>query len=132
MKVILDTNVVISAVYFGGSPKKIIEHWIEQKFLLILSLEIADEYIKTNQVLQKKYEPIAEEIIQSLITEGEYYSPIKLKKNICKDRNDDKFLTCALASAANFIVTGDKLLLELKNIGVTKIVTPSSFLNIIK
>jgi predicted nucleic acid-binding protein len=49
MRIVIDTNVIISAIFFNGTPRRILEKWAEEKFELICSQEIIEEYIAERQ-----------------------------------------------------------------------------------
>lgn len=55
MKVILDTNVLISGIFFSGPPYDILKLWADGKFQLILSTEILQEYQRVGEALKKQY-----------------------------------------------------------------------------
>ena len=128
MIVVLDTNVVISAIFFSKSLEPVLTHWASGAFSTALTKEIADEYIDVYQRMFEKYEALAEQVFKAIIFKSSYYDPLPLPKQICEDPDDDKFISCALSCDANYIVTGDKLLLAVNEIGHTKIITPKKFL----
>lgn len=55
MRIVLDTNVLVSAVFFGGVPGRILEAWRDGKLQLVLSVDILEEYQRVGQVLASKY-----------------------------------------------------------------------------
>ena len=129
MKVIIDTNVFISGLFWSGPPSKIMEMWESRKLSLVLSDEIFEEYKRVAFHLQEKH-PLIDlaPFFNLLIFHGEFYTPAKLSKNICKDPDDDKFISCALASYVNIVISGDKELLNLSGYQGVSIITPSLFL----
>jgi uncharacterized protein len=128
MIVILDTNVVMSAIFFSKTLKPVLEHWAAGKYSIAMTKEIAEEYIDIYERLSKKYEPLAESILKAVLAKSAYYEPVALPGQVCEDPDDDMFLACALSCSAGYLVTGDKLLLAVREIGKTAIVTPKVFL----
>ena len=129
-KVVIDTNVVISALLFGGAPGKLVTFWqrgiIEPK----ASKEIIDEYLRV--LTYPKFELSEEEINYVLYQEIlPYFDIINVKSGpriIKKDPEDDKFIRCALAANAEYIISGDQHLLALKNYQKIQVLSPSEFI----
>ena len=130
MRVVIDTNIFISS-FFGGNPRKIIDLWKEGKINLCLSSDILDEYI---DVLQRFLGINSKEIneLLNLFSKG---TNILFTKNtpsidvIKKDPADNKFIACAVKLKADYIITGDSALKEIKKYFNIKIISPSRFLN---
>lgn len=132
MIVLLDTNVVMSALFFSKALVPILSHWAEGTFTVALSKEIADEYNDVYERMVKKTgRRSLESIFKAILTSATYYEPVNLKMQICKDPDDDMFLACALACQASYITTGDKLLLEVGEIGMTQIIKPADFIKLL-
>ena len=129
MKVVLDTNVFISSVFFGGQPGKILAAWRDGKIMLVLSTEILEEYIEVLHRLEKLYPPVeADPIIALVLADSEIISVPPLNGPVSSDPDDDKFIACALKSGANLIISGDKHLLAVSDYRGIKVVKPSEFL----
>lgn len=128
-KVVFDTNVLISAILFGGNSRECLELVVEGKVELFISGEIISEF---EGVLRRKKFGVAEEnlryILSSVDSIVNYVSPGKKLSIIEKDPEDNKFIECALESGADFIISGDKHLLELEKFQKIKILTPTDFL----
>ncbi|KKS96066.1 MAG: nucleotide-binding protein PINc [Candidatus Gottesmanbacteria bacterium GW2011_GWA2_43_14] len=134
IRVILDTNVLISGLFGikNSASAKILIAVRNQKFILVNSPEILEEIAevinrerivkitKMNKAERKKF-------MEELIGRSEVTSGRKLSKSGGRDEKDDKFLACAYEAHADYIVTGDKDLLVLKEYGYTKIVSPKEF-----
>ena len=128
MRVILDTNVFISAVFFGGEPGKILKAWRDGEVLLVLSDEILKEYIDVLGRLEKQYPPIeAEPIIELLLAGSKIVSAPPLGDSVSSDPDDDKFIACAIAAKANVVVSGDKHLVSVDGYRGIRVVKPSEF-----
>lgn len=133
MKVVLDNNVFISGIFWQGLPHQIIELAEEKKIEIFSSQEILDELFG---VLQKeKFEYLFQE---GKTTRQEVFQKILDLVQICKpkveiqvikdDPSDNIFLACALASRADFIISGDSHLLKLKSFQGIPIITAQQFL----
>jgi len=129
MKLVLDTNVYISAFYWGGNPQKIIDRISEGMDTLYVSSTILNEVADVMARPKFKSTP---EIIDGYIKAIEKISkkvfPTGSIKEICRDKDDDDKIECGVISKADFIITGDEDLLILKSYQGIKIVTPSEYL----
>jgi putative PIN family toxin of toxin-antitoxin system len=128
-KVIIDTNVFLSGILFGGNPRKIIQLWLDNKFILCLSPELKAEILGK---LKRKFALPPKElqsIEEALDTKSNKFMP-KTKLNICRDPQDNFLFELAYESKADFIISGDKLVLELEKYKNTKIITPKKFLDV--
>jgi len=128
LKVILDTNVIVSSIW-GGNPKLIIDLWKKGEIIFVVSFEIVSEYM----TLLKRFdfpEEMYSELL-SLMSEPKFTIWVKPTKhfNIIRgDAEDNKFLDCAAESEAAYIISGDKHLKNLKQFKETEIVSPKDFL----
>jgi uncharacterized protein len=130
MKVVIDTNVFVSS-FFGGNPRKIIDMWKQGKLTLCLSKEIISEYTTVlNRIGLENQKELKE--IFSLFARGIHSvfsgKPPALKV-VIGDPDDDKFIECAVALKAEYIISGDKDLLEVSEYMEIKILNPREFLN---
>lgn len=113
MRIVLDTNVFVSAVFFGGIPGRILEAWRDGRLQLVLSPAILDEYQRVGQVLTAQYAGVDLEPILALLTvEAEFVESPDLPTPVSADPDDDKFLACAGAAGVAVIVSGDKDLVD--------------------
>lgn len=132
-RVVLDTNIVISGLLFGGVPGKITDLWKRKEILPLLSKEISREYLK---VLSYQKFKLSEPEISFFIYEEilPYFEVVIAKHShgtiIMDDPDDDKFIHCAVSGNADYIVSGDGHLLNLGRYGTVKIVSVSDFLKI--
>ena len=127
MKVVVDTNVLISAFVFGGNAERVLEK------VLVSAELIASEFIfdELRRVLNQKFEVPSDNvnrILTSLNQVALVLSPDSPLPAVCRDADDNYILPLAEFSNADFIVTGDKDLLVLEAFGTTLIVSPSLFL----
>ena len=130
MKVVLDTNVLISSIFFSGPPLQILKAWRKADVQFVISPEIIEEYLRVSRVLADQFPSVEiNPILTLIITHSEIVQPQVLDRQICQDPDDDKFLACALSSDTKIIISGDKHLLKLKeHCGIT-ILTPRAFLD---
>ncbi len=130
MRVVLDTNVIISALLFTGRTSDLTPLWQAGEITPLVSREILDEYI---QVLAYPKFHLTENEIRSLIEEEvlPYVQVVKPRKRlnvVRRDPSDDKFIECAVAGKSLVIVSGDKDLLSLETYRNISIMTPVQFL----
>ena len=132
VKVVLDTNVYISAILFGGKPERIISMARSSEIELLISPDILAEVAK---VLRAKFAWTDEQIrvtlaeITSITT---LITPKIALKVIAEDKADNMFLACALAGGAEYVVSGDTRHLQpLKEYQGIRILSPAEFLPII-
>jgi putative PIN family toxin of toxin-antitoxin system len=129
MRVVIDTNIIISALFFGGLPDKFLKLVFEEKIKAVASAEIISEYIETDsEFAQKANRRIQSNTLEQIIYPIEIILP-KTKVEICRDPDDDKFIACAVDGKCKYIVSGDKDLLELKSFKNVEIVTVREFMN---
>ena len=130
MRIILDTNVVISGIFFTGPPYQILKAWREGKLHLVISEEILAEYRRVGETLALQFPPIdLWSILDMLSAAAEVVSVKCLPKPVCDDPADDKFLACALAGECKLIVSGDKHLLKVSGFRGIKVLKPWEFVN---
>lgn len=131
MRVVLDTNVVISALLFGGKAGDVIPLWQSSRFQWLASKDIVREYAR---VLSYPKFRLEEQDIRELLNEEilPFVTPVHVRRTprvIAKDPSDDKFLACAVAGRAETIVSGDRHLLDLRSYQRIPIVTLAAFLS---
>jgi len=128
MIAVFDTNVFIAAIITEGVCSKLLSRARTREFYLISCPFIMTEIRRT---LSKRFRLSHEEITSAIEPISEATDQIiehNLKvTNICRDRDDDHVLACALAAKAEYLVTGDSDLLEIKNFQGIKILTPREF-----
>ena len=128
MRVILDTNVFVSGVFFAGPPYRILEAWRDGDLQLVLSQEILEEYQRVGEILAERFSAVSlQPIIDLVTTKAEIFPNQILPEPICDDSDDDKFISCALASGCRVIVSGDKHLLKTSGFGGIMVLRPRQF-----
>ena len=128
MRIILDTNVLVSGIFFSGPPSEILKAWRDGEVKLVLTPAIIDEYVRVASLLANKFSGIKiTPILTLIIANSDIIHPPPFPNEICEDPDDDKFLACALASESSTIVSGDKHLLKLSGFRGLEILTPRAF-----
>jgi putative PIN family toxin of toxin-antitoxin system len=130
MKVVLDTNVFVSGVFFTGPPFKILDAWRKKRVQLVLSPEIFDEYQRVGEALGKKFPGVElESALALLAAHAEFMEAPALPQPVCEDPDDDKFLACAKAAKCRYVVSGDKHLLNVSGYEGIQVLRPAEFCN---
>ena len=131
-RVVLDTNVWISALNFGGKPAQILKIAVKKQIRFYCSQTLFAELVG---VLRKKFGYSDEKIeeVEVLFKKRVKFREPRITLNVVKtDPADNRVLECALEAEADYIVSGDKDLLNLGNLKKIKIVNPAEFLRIFK
>ncbi len=124
---VADTNVLISALIFGGLPELILD--LAKTGVISLSTSPV-LLLELEHVLQQKFDWQSEEIQQARVQFESFLfivNPTQTLKVIVDDPADDRVLECALESHAEFIITGDRHLLKLSVYEEISIITPRRF-----
>jgi putative PIN family toxin of toxin-antitoxin system len=131
MRVVLDTNVFISS-FFGGNPRALIDLWKTGRLTLCLSQDILDEYVEVLRRLGLHGTPELDELLTFFATGSHLLFTTRTPEvRVVADPDDDRFIACALALTAEYIVTGEKALLDVRHYQGIEVVTPREFLDII-
>ena len=130
MRVVRDTNAVISALLFSGVSSKLVSLWQNGLITPLLSREVLDEYLRV--LSYPKFE-LSEKEIKELVREeilpyAEVVKPKRRLRVIQRDPADNKFLECAATGKAGVIISGDKDLLSLGRYRKIRIQSPAQFL----
>ena len=128
MRAVLDTNVVISAIFFGGMPLKIVRAAFAKKVELVASKAVLREYREVAERLHVQFpsvnyrRPLS--ILESKLI---IVRPVALGETVCRDPDDDAIIACALGGKAKVICSGDDDLLALNGFRGLEIMQPSDF-----
>lgn len=127
-RVVVDTNVVISALTAGGTPQKIIQAWIAGEFLAVMSTELRQE-INTVFNRSKFIKPDKKRraLLGTLFNQALMALPQPISEIVLPYKNDHFLLELAVTAQAAIIVTGDKALLNVKKIKGIEILSPQLF-----
>jgi putative PIN family toxin of toxin-antitoxin system len=131
MKVVIDTNIFVSS-FFGGKLKKFIDLWKKGKLTLCLSNDILDEYVHVLRRLGLENEMELEELLGLFAKRIDIlFTQKTLNLRLVKDDpGDDKFIECAVALKAEYILTGDRALKALEEYHGIKILSVHDFLKL--
>ena len=129
-KVVIDTNVLVSALLFKGVPGELIECWKQRHIIPLTSRDIIDEFIR---VLSYPKFQLTEKEIEFLLHQEilPWFEIVTVKIRtpyVADDPDDDKFIWCALAGRVECIISGDEHLLNLDPSPVP-VLSPSQFLS---
>ncbi len=129
MRVVVDTNVLISGVFFGGKPGQILDAWKKRKIELVMSTRILVEYVDVLHRIAAKYPKVDVSRIITLITSfGLIIEARDLEEPVCADPDDDKFIAAALESSSKVIITGDTHLLDVSGYLGIEMIQPAVFI----
>ena len=137
MRIVIDTNLIVSAFIWGGTPLILIKEARLTKIEIISSTETFDELKRIimrpkfiNSLAKSNRKP--EEIISRYQELVKFIHPATIPTHVVRDPKDIKFLECAVGGQADYIITGDNDLLVLKEYQGIRVVTASEFLTIIQ
>jgi uncharacterized protein len=128
LKFVIDTNVWVSGLIWGGKPRQIIElasmspHEIYSCIALVEELRRTLSYPRLQPYLQARHLN-AQSLCDQITLIAHLQTPLTLKQLVCRDPHDDVVLACALAAQADYIVSGDQDLLTLKSFESITILT---------
>lgn len=130
VKVVLDTNILISAIAFGGKPKEVLDLVLEEKITAITSPILLAEF---KEIYRKKFPLLKEDFELTIASIEEIFETTQPTKTlyILRDNDDNRVLEAAIEGKCNYVITGDKDLLDLGIYKKIKILTTDQFLNIL-
>ena len=134
IRVVLDTNVLISALLFSGPPSQLVSAWQSSRLRPVVSAQILEEYLRV--LPYPKFDLTSTEI-RSLIEEEVLpfietvkVPPLAIPK--VRDPDDTKLITCAMTAGVRWLVSGDDDLLSLQRVQSVEIVSVTVFLQHLK
>jgi putative PIN family toxin of toxin-antitoxin system len=130
VRIVLDTNVFISGIFFSGPPHRILRGWREGRIQLVLTPEILEEYRRVAEVLHEKSPGVdITRLLELVVVEAEMCQAEPLMEAVSADPDDDKFIACALSSGSKLIVSGDKHLLDVDGYRGIEVLKPRLFVD---
>lgn len=133
LKVVVDSNVLVSGTILSrGHPFEILEAWRRGEFILVTSREMLAEVeaVLRRPKIFEKYR-LTEDLVARLLAAVEHDAIVAEAGPVVPlpdvEPHDVKFLSCAEAAAADYLVTGDRALLKLRTFRETRIVDPVTF-----
>jgi putative PIN family toxin of toxin-antitoxin system len=128
LRAVVDTNVVISGLFLGGWPYRVLEGWRDGRVEIVVSGAILEEYWSVARRLSEEFPGVnAEPFLEMLLGLAEVVDTPAPPAPVCPDPDDDKFLACALASGAKVVVSGDRGLQGVSGYRGIKVVSPRRF-----
>ena len=133
IRVVLDANIYISALISSqGHPAAIINRWLAGEFEVLLSPPIVDEILRVTayERLQRKYQKIREnrlEFVELISEQGIWVEPPETLAVVTADESDNRYLECAVAGGARYVVTGDEHLLQVGEYQGITVLSPAAF-----
>jgi putative PIN family toxin of toxin-antitoxin system len=133
LRVVLDTNVLVSALILKGSISGLVDLWRMGRITPVLSRETFDEF---RRVLGYPKFSLSTSEIQGILQQEilpffEVVERVDPVAGVCRDPDDDKFLACAASAKVAFVVSGDKDLCSLGKFGLVRILTPDQLLTML-
>jgi uncharacterized protein len=133
MKVVVDTNVFASGVFWKGPPYQILQAWERGQIKLVVSPPILDEYRRVLIELAVHRPGVKYERSLELVgLHAEVVTALAFARPVCTDPDDDIFLATALSAGVEYIVSGDKALLAQNGFRGLHVVPPRAFLSQLK
>ena len=130
-KVVLDTNIFVSSIYWKGPSHKVVSKALDGEIKVFTSIEILQELDK---VLRRDFDEPDDIVHRQISLIVDYATIITSSVKLAvvkKDPDDNKIVECAVSCNADYIITADKHLLELKEYAGIKIVTANEFLKLL-
>ena len=113
MRIVVDTNVLVSGAFFSGPPSRILDACFAGQHEMVVSPKILDEYLRVgSQFSKQRPNTDFERFLGLMLSVSLLVEDVTESLQICADPDDDKFIHCALAAGDTHIVSGDRHLLE--------------------
>ena len=113
MKVVIDTNVLVSGIFWDGKPEQLLRKMIDNEIEVYASFKILNEYIRVIERIAKNNDKIVESW-KNLFIDLLNLIEVPIKVDVCRDSKDNMFLECAIASDSEYLISGDNDLLIIK------------------
>lgn len=127
-KIVIDTNLFISALGWGGKPNELIERAIDKEYELYISTKQIKELIRVLSYPRLKFTEHEKKAFLEKIYEIAIIIDTKLELSVVEDPFDNMLVECAVEADADYIISGDNLLKKLKKFKNIRIVSVSEFL----
>ena len=128
MRVVLDTNIFISGIFWRGSSNTVIANWKGEKFTLVTSLDAVSELIKVLKDFKIRLsDEVTKELVDLIVRNSMVVEPNERIDAVPDDPKDNIFIETAVAGNVDYIVSQDNHLLKLNEFRGIKIITPEEF-----
>jgi uncharacterized protein len=129
VRVVVDTNVLVSGIFWSGTPGRVLDAWMAGEFLLPVTAEVLEEYfVVIDRIAAKCGRGDLARQWKTLLFEHTELTEKTYSYGDCRDPDDAMFVECAVSAGASYIVTGDGDLLALDSVEGVGILTPTQFL----
>jgi len=132
-QVVLDTNVLISAILYGGKPRAILDAALSGSIEVFVSEAIIQEF---QAVLLRPRFGLTVQFVHNVVAEltslAEWVTPEQHHQVVIEDPSDNLILDCAVAAKAQYLVTGDAHLIGLQRFQEVAIITPQHFIEVLQ
>ena len=128
MRIVIDTNVLVSAVFFGDRPGEVLDLVLRRRLEAVATDRIIAEYQATIECLLERYGGAHLRLSIMPILAAMEVIPQTDNVHVCRDPDDDKFISCAVDGKCIYIVSGDKVLLAVEKYNDVEILTVAQFL----
>lgn len=130
MRVVVDTNVFASGIFFSGAPHAILDAWRHGRLTLVVTPAIMEEYRRVVHALAEQFPTVDPDPPLALVAiHAHLVEAPPLPAQVCTDPDDDKFLAAAIASQTHIVTTGDKALLRTSGYAGIEVLTPRAFID---
>jgi uncharacterized protein len=128
VRVVLDTNVFVSGAFFGGPPGGVLEGWRDRELEVVISREIIEEHVRVGEKLLQQFPGVdLRPALDLVAASAKLVRAEPLTGPACRDPDDDKFLACAVTASAQYVVTGDRDLLDVSPCQGVIVMRPKNF-----
>jgi uncharacterized protein len=130
LRVVIDTNVLVSALLFAGQPGKLRDLWVAGRIVPLVSKETFAEFSRVLAYPKFRLSPVEITMLreEEFLPYAEVVDVTEHVTGTCRDPHDDKFLALSSSGDAEYLVTGDEDLLVLQTFGQTRIIRVGEFL----
>jgi len=129
VKVVLDTNVLVSGVFFGGTPRKVLEAWRDGRIQIVVSPGILDEYRRVGERLEARFPGVSlAPFVALLVAHADLIDAPGLPPGVTRDPDDDQLFACAVAAGCAHIISGDRDVIASSGYRGVQVLTPRRLL----
>lgn len=128
LRVVLDTNILISGLLYLGKPKRLIDLALTGKIEVVSSYEMIDEFKRVIAREKFKLSPIEQEEFINFVIRLSKITSVRSKFKVVGDPDDDKVINTAYDGKVQYIVSGDRLVREVREFNGIRIVKASEML----
>ena len=132
MRAVVDTSVFVPGLFFGGPPRDVLAAWLDGRIDFVVSREIIEEYARIGERLSARFPDVDFESALNRVSAGTVVSAPSLPEPVCADRDDDKFLACAVAAGTRYVISSDRALLATSPYRNVVVIRSRAFMDILR